>query len=58
MIGCVGNVVGISVAGINVDVGRGVGEATVGMDGSVGRAAACLPQAARNARRTIQERIR
>jgi hypothetical protein len=45
MIGCVGNGDGVMVTGINVDVGTNVGEITVGMDVSGGRATVCFPQA-------------
>jgi hypothetical protein len=53
MIGCVGNGDGVMVTGINVDVGMNVGETTVGMDVSGGKAAACFPQAARKVISTI-----
>jgi hypothetical protein len=50
----VGNGDGVTVTSINVDVGTGVGETTVGTGASVGRVIICLPQAGKKARRTIQ----
>lgn len=54
MIGWVGNGDGVIVMGMNVDVGMNVGETTVGMDVSGGKAAASFPQAVRKAITTIQ----
>jgi hypothetical protein len=49
MVGCVGkgvgNGVGMSVTGINVDVGTSVGETMVGKAVSVGNETVCFPQA-------------
>jgi len=55
IIGCVGNGDGVMVTAINVAVGMGVGETTVGKGVAVGRTTVCCPQAARNARKMIQK---
>jgi len=55
IIGCVGNGDGVIVTGMNVDVGRGVCEATFGTDVSVDKATVCFPQATINRRKTIQK---
>jgi len=55
MIGCVGNGDGVTVTGINVAVGRGVGETVIETDISVDKAAGWLPQDTRNTNKMLKE---
>ena len=54
MVGSVGNGEGVMIAGINIVMGVEVGKTIVGTDVSSGRAGACLLQADRKVKSTIQ----
>lgn len=55
IVGCVGNGDGVMVTGINVDVGTVVGETTVWIGVTTGKAVDSLLQATRKTRRIIEK---